>query len=228
MVLQCRWNVDEVIAKSAQQAELFGSYGTQIEARTGPEVLNTVTAGSVKLRDAHRKSLDSRGDKGATTQSQTTRLKAAAKFLVARRKAIMKRYAADPGIKKAFGIGDEFNSTSLSSVNAAFERFITAAEANPEHARAAMVTEEDIAQMRQHLQDINKNEDEQEGMKISSKLTTAERNTIQFEVEEAMIKVVTAATLVFEDQPDVVALFKATLPASKRSNKKATSETDPK
>ncbi len=226
MAQQCKWTANEVIAKSAQQAELFGEYGPQLESRTGPEVLNTVRTGSAALRDTQRRSVDSRGDKSATTRSQTTRLKGAAKFLVARRNAITKRYVDDPGVKKAFGIGDEFNRTSLSSVTIALERFITAAEENPAQARAAMVSEEDVAQMKQYLAEINQSESSQEGMKTTSKLSTAERNAIQRDLEEAMVKVVTAATLVFEDQPEVVALFKSTLPATKRSAKKPTPEGD--
>ncbi|HCF57611.1 MAG TPA: hypothetical protein DFS52_06410 [Myxococcales bacterium] len=226
MAARCKWNSEEVIAKSAQQAKLFPDYGPQIEARTGPEVLNSVVTGSAKLRDTQLQNTDSRGDKCATTESQTNRLKATAAFLSTRRKAIAKRYPGDAAIKKAFGISDHLNNTSVASVTSAFKRFITAAEADPAQARAAMVTEEDVARMKQHLADINQNEGSQEGMKTTSKLSTAERNAIQCDLEEAMVKIVTAATLVFEDQPEVVALFKSTLPATKRSAKKPTPEGD--
>ncbi|HCF56838.1 MAG TPA: hypothetical protein DFS52_02430 [Myxococcales bacterium] len=61
----------------------------------------------------------------------------------------------------------------------------------------------------------------------TAKASTTSRKALQLKVEKSLIKIVTTAELVFEDRPEVLALFRSALPSS-RSRKPRDKQPDEK
>ncbi len=220
MVRTCKWTAEEVIAKSAEQKDLLVDYGAGLTSRVSQSVLDVVINGSGKLMEGCRKKVDSHASRSATTQLQRQSLREVARFLRDRRKAIGDEFTDDKGTRDTFGLNLTVNARSLVSVTSALEVFMNAANDHADKIAAAGITAEDVAKLKQYQDSIEHREQGQEGKKLSAKASTAARNVLQVEIEKAMVKVVNAAAMVYEDRPEVVALFKSTLPKTKRSSRK--------
>jgi hypothetical protein len=216
----------DVIAKIGEQTKLFGEYGEPIRRKIGDETYNLVLTGQARLFESFSHQTDSQGDRVASTQAQKQTCRQAVKRLMSFRQAISKAFPKDKVTKEEFGIGMEVKFQSPEAVHSGIVRFVTAAEAAPEKAAAALLSTDDIARLKSMLDEIVTIRANQTGMKTSAKASTLARKKLQADIEAAMTRVVTAATLVFEDQPEVVALFRSTLPKRKRSSRKAASETE--
>jgi hypothetical protein len=231
MVETTKYKPTDVIAKLGEQTKLLGEYGERIRPKVGDDAYNLILNGQAKLMESFSQQNDARGDKVASTQGQTKTCGEAMKLLNDFRQAIIKAFPKDNATKEEFGIGMPVRSRSAESIHTAFERFITAAEATPEKAAAALLSAEDIARMKELRDKLVVSRANQTGMKTSAKASTLARKQLQADIETAMAKVVTAATLIFSKQPEVVALFKSTLPkthsGSRKGGKKAVSDSSP-
>jgi hypothetical protein len=220
-----KYKPEDVIVKSGELAKLTRQYDV-VRQRVGDEVVNTVVNGPARLQASYSAQTDTHGDKVATSKGQHQSRAKWTKYLMDRRKAISKAFPKDDETKELFGIGMPVNPDSPDTVHAGYERFITAGEAAPEKLAAAFIPAEDIAKMKEYRDQFVVGRTNQSGLAASAKDATLARKKLQSEIEAAMIKIVSAATLLFEDRPDVVALFKGTLPKARRGSRKAEESTD--
>jgi hypothetical protein len=223
-----KWATEDVIVKCSEQGDLLkGDYGNAIKTRVPEEIINRVVTGAALLQASYASQTDLRGDKQAGNQKLFQDRGEAVRFLMDRRKAIGKAYSKDQATKDEFGIGLTINVSVPDSVNASYERFLTAADAAPEKLAKAFITAEDIAKMRDYAQKVAAARTGQATVVNQSKLSTKARKDLQCSIEEAMVQIVTAATLVFDKQPDVIALFKSTLPKKRSTSRKGKAATNP-
>lgn len=225
MADRCRFKPHEVAPKCIEQAHLLKVHGAELLPRTGEATIQTVMTGGARIQEFLRLHADSTGDKLSSTVAQHSRCEDVADFLVDRRRAVAMVCGRGDPIRAEFGVGQDLVRTSAASVGAGLQRFVTAGEANPETLTKAMVTADDITKMKAMRTTLDGGAANR-GVKVAeAKVSTASRNSIQLEIEEAMFKIVTAARLVFPDQPDVIELFESTLPKVHRASGKADEET---
>lgn len=225
MSLQPKWSTEEVIAGCIKQSELITTHGGPVVAIVGEETRDVVLTGATQLREKSRTHTGNQNSKAAETQLQRQRLDDAADYLVNRRQCIESAFT-DKATRKEFGLPARLMRNSAKSVTHALALFITGAEKNPEKLKTACIPAENIAKMKQLLKDVEAGEDVQEGAKSTAKVSTTQRNELQCSVEAAMIKVVNAAGIAWEAKPEIVELFRATLPKSRRGKSSRTSETE--
>jgi hypothetical protein len=223
MVERCRWSRRDVIAKASQLKNLLNSYGPALEHRVGREAIDFVSEGNHKLWASSLVQADRQNEKTATRQIQCQSVDAAIGFLLARRGAIRAQFRRDKGTRDSFGLSVRLRRSSIHTVTGAYEVFVSAAEAEPEKARAAGIADEDIVEMRRILAALEDGEQSHGGKKLSAKASTAARNELQLELEAAIEKIVRAAAMTFADRPEVVMLFKSALP--KRISRRQAPET---
>jgi hypothetical protein len=223
MVEKTKWRTEDVIVKSGELGKLSTEHHEVLVVRVGEETINKVVTAPERLQESYSSQADSRNDKTATTSSQHQLRREVTRFLGKRRNAISKAFPRDKATKQDFGIGagPPPAANSPDSLNASLVSFISAGEAAPAKLAAAGITADDIAKLKQYSEQLVSGRKNQSHVATSAKTSTVARNNLQRDVETAMVKIVTAAEMIFEKQPDVVALFKSTLPKPRTGSRKS-------
>jgi hypothetical protein len=210
-----------VIAGTGKLGKLLSEHGKSIEERLGEDVVNTVINAPEQLQAFDSSQSDVQGDKSATFLAQRQLREDAAGFVADRCKVISIFLREDKAAKRDFGIGRSMNVTSPNTIHKALTSFISASEAAPAKVTAAGITPAEIARMKELAAQIVTGRKLQAGSVAAAKSATVARNLLQIKVENAMIKVVATAALVYRDtRPELVELFEATLPKSRGGSRK--------
>jgi hypothetical protein len=219
MAQTTRWPFEELVPKSAEQSNLLRSHGGPIVEILGEETCNVVHGAAARLQALGLNQADRHNTRSTKTKSLKKTLDSAAEYLIPRRKMIEAEYS-DDDVRAAFGLNVKIGQRSPQVLATAYDLFIKAGEKHPELLKKAGVPEKSLAFMKETLQALQSGDLSQEGAKTEAKVSTAERRAAHIEVEAAMLKVVNAAAIAYEGQPDMVALFKATLPKKRSSTRK--------
>jgi len=115
----------------------------------------------------------------------------------------------------AMGVGKPLRPGTVRTVTAGADAMITAYAEHTAAMRAAGVLPADIEGIKQLRLQLKTVDEEQENRKLTSKEKTALRNQVQARVEEAIARIVAAATLALADDPARVEMYRAHLPKSK-------------
>ena len=120
-----------------------------------------------------------------------------------------------PVVLTAMGVGKQLRPGTVRTVTSGADAMINAYAEHTVALRAAGVLPADIeaiTRMRLQLQSVDA---AQEQRKLTSKEKTALRNQVQARVEEAIARIVAAATLALADDPARIEMYRAQLPGVK-------------
>ncbi len=153
------------------------------------------------------------------TRGQNAAGEAASSFLGLARSAIT-RSGANATVRAAFGLSLRPNPGKVQSVITALDAFEAGAARAPDVVRAAGILTADLDKLRALRGALAASDANQEATKLTRKLPLLDRKQTQVRIEKAVDAIINAGAMAFADEPAVVALFRALVPARPAAKKK--------
>jgi len=212
---------EEAIRAGEQAEQLLKKDKTKLEGRLEPAVIDGITEDTATLSDRASKATTARAQRSAATQKQNVIAKRVCDRVIACRSALQKT-AVPKEVLKAAGVGKRITSKSVKTALEAGDMVVEAYAKYPEEMRAAGLLPADMDTIVGLGNALRAADLAQEGQKVVSTTSTAQRKAAQQRLEQGLMKVIAAAELEFvESDPARVAQYQALIPARPKRKKPA-------
>jgi len=212
-VKEPKWDIGQTLYAGNQAYELANKYRTDLEGRLKPGELDALGEGVATLERKRAGQSETLIQQKSKTQDQNSSLDALRREVMDIR-AVVKAVTDDPGILKAFGVGEKVYQ-NVSSVTAAGNTVLEGYKQHQEWVNTeAGIVEEDMADIQAEIEALGAADTIQEQAKFVRKASTMDKNTLQRTVENLVTKISAIGVKVFRKKdPNVVPLFEGLIPS---------------
>ncbi len=207
-----KWEVNAAMRAGIKIGALAVVHRALLDKRVAPAVIDGLVADSEKLREANTGTLGTRTEKEGATVTQDDAAKLGGALAMAIREAAKKALPKDKSLHKLLGVGKKVDTGKVSSVEAALKQIENADKKKPAKVRLAGVLPDDIVKVKAYRASLSTADTEQEGLKVTSKMSTADRNALQLEIEAAIGKIIGAVGLAFFGKKSIIEQFTSLIP----------------
>ncbi len=210
-----KWDPGIALRAGVAAHKLAVDHRKKLEDRLDAGVIDGLGIDVATLRAATAETPAVHLDKEASTVTQDDAVVEGALLVAAVRTAATRSHNADATLRKSLGVGTKVQST-VSSVEAALQAIIDTGVSMPKQVRAIGVLSDDLKEAAMLLASLGTADDTQERKKVSSKVSTKDRNAAHLRVEAAVDEIVAKAALAFRKKKDkgVAKLFADLIPGS--------------
>lgn len=214
-----KWSSSELQSIGREALALVKEFRTVIEPRLAAGLIDGLEVDLTKFDDKRSAASNAVGTLKVATRQQDEAVASAVEFLSAGRQSVV-RAGASVAQREAFGTTRKYNVNNVSSVVAALDAFVVAAEKFPDFTRAAGVLPADLDAAKSLRASLVSADQSQEAQKSKRKDPTADRNAAQKRIEGAIDSIINAGRLAFMSKPEIGSRFRALVPSSPAKSSK--------